>query len=184
MGPEVEKDKTIRRLWFEGGEGIDDDQITPFRIKLITAYIDWRDFRITPWDRSLPNDQIPVFWKMVLRNFRHLENDAQEYRREREAMKKKKPGSIGGQRQHPSKQVTTTQGGVAPTEELATQDYTAYRQKRIAQQHKQRAHRHQQLMQKKRLQEQQQQQQQSRKSNLFTAPPAPTTAAAPKRKRR
>jgi hypothetical protein len=160
MGPEVEKDQTIRRLWYEGGEGIGHDQITPFRIKLINAYIDWRDFKIKPWDRRLEADQIPDFWKRVLRNFTHLEHDAQEYRRQKEAMKRKKPGGIG-QHRRPATDVQVTDGGVPPTEE-ASQDWKAYRQKRLALQNKQRHQKHMQLQARQQRQQQQRQQQQLR----------------------
>lgn len=147
VGPEVEKDQTIRRLWFEGGDRVRHDQITPLHVKLITAYIDYRDFGIRPWKRGAEAADIPPFWKIVLRGFKRLEHEAEQYKREKEAMKNKRKSHMAiGQQPTPQQQqqaTTTTTGGVPPSDDAA-RDYMSWRKKRILQQQQQRmAHRRQ-----------------------------------------
>lgn len=85
------------------------------RIKLINAYVDWRDFGIRPWDRNLPSHEIPVFWKDVLRSFKRLENEVQQTRMKesREATKELKART-----------------GQAPSPE-AKKDYMKWRKQQI-----------------------------------------------------
>lgn len=174
VGPEVEEDQTLRRLWFEGGSGIHNDAITPFRMKLITAYIDYRDFKIFPWKRGLESDEIPPFWKRVLRNFQRLEHDATEYKREKEQMKRKQWRGIGqhapdqerrGRRPPPTRQqqqVRRTTRGVPPSADAA-KDYMAYRKKAIQQHEEVRAAQHERA---KQIQQQRRQQQQRKRRSL------------------
>ena len=95
--------------------------MTPVRLKLINAYVDWRDFGIRPWDRRLPAEEIPQFWKDVLRSFRRLESEVEQDRMKRNQDAKAAGKKIPGQ---------------APSED-AKKDYNKWRKKQLKAQQKQ-----------------------------------------------
>lgn len=100
--------------------------MTPLRIKLINMYVDWRDFGIRPWDRRLPAEEIPQFWKDLLRSFRSLENEVQQAK-----MKEKQELRDAGK----------VMKGKAPSPEAA-KDYLKWRKDQIKQRQQQQKQHH------------------------------------------
>jgi hypothetical protein len=160
-GAEVSSSRGIKALWFEERQrDVPRRQrnqvklLTPVDWKHINVYIDWRDFRIRPWKRGLEHDEIPFFLKSLLRNFERLEADAQEYKREKEQMRRKPWRSIGyqGGAEQSQRPIRKTSRGVAPTPQAAT-NYMKYREQAIASHEKARVQKHERLVRQQQARE-------------------------------
>lgn len=160
MGPEVQKDQTLRSLWFEDRDGVRDSiaqNLTPFHYRIIAVYIDYRDFKIPPWNRGANRADIPNFWLRLFRNFKRLEQEAEQHKQNKQRMEQdetyqrylrqeqRKQGKPIQERQ-----ARTLQGKQeGPPSELAAKNYAAWRQKQIKEKRAQEADRHQRLLQQR-----------------------------------